>query len=110
MQSSVPDASQELESIAERYAVLAREGLQPRRVDIALRALDLVISALALVLLAPVWLLVAAAIFATSGPPVLYRGLRVGREGRVFTMLKFRTLRPDAESRLGPFYGEGLSR
>jgi lipopolysaccharide/colanic/teichoic acid biosynthesis glycosyltransferase len=110
MQLPAPDASQELESIAERYAVLAREGLQPRRVDVALRTLDLVISALALVVLAPVWLLVAGAIFAMSGPPVLYRGLRVGRQGRVFTMLKFRTLRPDAESRLGPYYGEELSR
>jgi len=110
MQLPAPDVSQELESIAERYARLAREGLQPRRVDVALRALDLVISALVLVVLVPVWLLVTAAIFATSGPPVLYRGLRVGRQGRVFTMLKFRTLRPDAESRLGPYYGEELSR
>jgi lipopolysaccharide/colanic/teichoic acid biosynthesis glycosyltransferase len=110
MQLPAPDASQELESIAQRYARLAREGLQPRRVDVALRALDLLISGLALVVLAPVWLLVAAAILASSGPPVLYRGLRVGRQGRVFTMLKFRTLRPDAESRLGPYYGEELSR
>jgi lipopolysaccharide/colanic/teichoic acid biosynthesis glycosyltransferase len=110
MQLPAPDASQELESIAERYAVLAREGLQPRRVDIVLRALDLVISGLALVALAPIWLLVAGTIFATSGAPVLYRGLRVGRQGRVFTMLKFRTLHPDAESRLGPYYGEELSR
>src|SRR5919106_705428 len=110
MQLPAPDASQVLESIAERYALLAPEGLQPRRVDIVLRALDLVISALALVVLAPIWLLVAGTIFATSGAPVLYRGLRVGRQGRVFTMLKFRTLHPDAESRLGPYYGEELSR
>jgi lipopolysaccharide/colanic/teichoic acid biosynthesis glycosyltransferase len=54
--------------------------------------------------------LVAVAILLTSGPPVLYRGERIGRGGRVFHMLKFRTLRRDAESRLGPYYGEELTR
>ena len=34
----------------------------------------------------------------TAGRPVFYRGERVGRYGRVFTMRKFRTLRPDAET------------
>jgi lipopolysaccharide/colanic/teichoic acid biosynthesis glycosyltransferase len=110
MQLPASDASHDLESLAERYAQLAREGLQPRRVDVALRALDLVIAGLALIVLTPAWLLAAGAIFGTSGSPVLYRGLRVGRQGRVFTMLKFRTLRPDAETRLGPYYGEELSR
>ena len=46
----------------------------------------------------------------TSGFPVLYRGQRVGRGGRVFTILKFRTLRRDAETRLGPYLGEELVR
>jgi lipopolysaccharide/colanic/teichoic acid biosynthesis glycosyltransferase len=103
-------SEQRLESLAERYAQLAREGLEPRSVDVALRALDVVIAGLALTILAPIWALVALTIFATSGAPVLYRGLRVGREGRVFRMYKFRTLRPDAETRLGPYYGEELSR
>src|SRR5207342_667839 len=39
-----------------------------------------------------------------------YRGERVGRGGRVFAMVKFRTLRPDAELRLGPYYGDELTR
>src|SRR5204862_3950084 len=42
--------------------------------------------------------------------PLFYRGLRVGRHGRIFHMYKFRTLTADAESRLGPYYGEELSR
>ncbi len=41
---------------------------------------------------------------------MLYRGLRVGREGRLFTMFKFRTLAPDAEQRLGPYLGAELTR
>ena len=44
----------------------------------------------------------------TSGRPVLYRGERLARGGHVFTMLKFRTLRADAELRLGPYLGEEL--
>jgi lipopolysaccharide/colanic/teichoic acid biosynthesis glycosyltransferase len=41
---------------------------------------------------------------------VLYRGRRVGRAGRIFTMLKFRTLTPDAEARLGPYLGHELTQ
>ena len=41
---------------------------------------------------------------------MLYRGQRVGRGGRFFTMIKYRTLTRDAESRLGPHLGEELVR
>jgi lipopolysaccharide/colanic/teichoic acid biosynthesis glycosyltransferase len=54
--------------------------------------------------------LTAAAIALTSGRPVFYRGARVGRCGQLFRMYKFRTLKPDAETRLGPYLGEELSR
>ena len=98
------------ESLAKQYERLSREGLERRRVDVALRGLDLVIAGFWLVLLSPALVLVAAAILLTSGSPLLYRGRRVGRHGRIFDMYKFRTLSPDAESRLGPYYGEELSR
>jgi lipopolysaccharide/colanic/teichoic acid biosynthesis glycosyltransferase len=91
------------------YRELARETpARPR--DALLRALDLVLSALLLVVTLPVSLAIVALILLTSGRPVLYRGERVGRGGRVFTMLKFRTLRADAETRLGPYLGEELVR
>ena len=102
-------ASPETESIAEQYARLSREGSGPRTVDAALRALDVVISATVLVVALPVLGLVTIVFLATSGTPILYRGLRVGRHGRIFEMFKFRTLRRDAESRLGPYYGQELS-
>jgi lipopolysaccharide/colanic/teichoic acid biosynthesis glycosyltransferase len=81
-----------------------------RRIDIELRALDLVFAAFFGVLLVPVAAAIALLLVATSGRPVLYRGERVGRGGRFFTMLKFRTLNRDAETRLGPYLGEELVR
>jgi lipopolysaccharide/colanic/teichoic acid biosynthesis glycosyltransferase len=98
------------ETLAERYSRMAHEGWRPARVDLALRGLDVVISSVALLVLSPlmglIWLLVRV----ESRGPAVYRGLRVGKAGRVFTMFKFRTLRVDAESRLGPFLGAELSR
>ena len=108
-----PDADQaepRPSSVAEQYSDLAAEVYAPRRVDIALRGLDLIIAGSALVVLSPLLGLLALATLVTSGRPVLYRGQRVGRAGQVFTMYKLRTLKPGAESRLGPYYGEELSR
>ena len=68
------------------------------------------ISALVLLLASPLIAIIAAVSLATDGRPVLYRGERVGRGGRVFTMLKFRTLRRGAEQRLGPYLGDELVR
>src|SRR2546423_14722521 len=96
------------QSIAERYSRLAREGAGGRGVDVALRTLDLLLSGLFLLLSLPVTLLIAALALATSGRPLFYRGERVGVGGRVFTMLKFRTLRRGAEARLGPYLGPEL--
>jgi lipopolysaccharide/colanic/teichoic acid biosynthesis glycosyltransferase len=50
------------------------------------------------------------AILVTSGRPILYSGARVGRGGRTFHMYKLRTLRPDAELRLGPYQATELDK
>jgi lipopolysaccharide/colanic/teichoic acid biosynthesis glycosyltransferase len=97
-------------SLAERYSHLSLQGLQRPRVDRRLRTLDIAIAALSLLVLAPVAGLIAIAIRLSSGGPILYRGARVGRNGDVFTMRKFRTLRPGAETRLGEWYGAELDR
>lgn len=57
------------------------------------RALDLVLSLSALVALAPLLIAVALAVWLTDGYPIFYRACRVGRNGRLFVMLKFRTMR-----------------
>jgi len=96
------------ESIAQRYSRLARERSVERRVDVALRTLDILFSGLFLLLSLPLTLLIATLVLATSGRPLFYRGERVGLGGRVFRMLKFRTLRRGAEARLGPYLGPEL--
>jgi len=63
----------------------------------AKRALDLLVSTTMLVLLAPLAALVALAIKLDSRGPVLYRQVRVGRHGRRFELLKFRTMVPEAD-------------
>jgi lipopolysaccharide/colanic/teichoic acid biosynthesis glycosyltransferase len=79
-----------------------------RRLDLMLRVLDVTFSSLSLLLALPLTLLIAAATMLADGPPLLYRGERIGRGGRMFEMLKFRTLRRGAEERLGPYLGPEL--
>jgi lipopolysaccharide/colanic/teichoic acid biosynthesis glycosyltransferase len=105
-----PEPVEHHETLAERYALMALEGHPSRGVDIALRALDVTVAGAACLVLSPVLLVVAGAIRVTSGSPVLYRGRRVGRAGRIFSMVKFRTLTADAEARLGPYLGQELTR
>ncbi|HXG16860.1 MAG TPA: undecaprenyl-phosphate glucose phosphotransferase [Calidithermus sp.] len=68
------------------------------------RATDLVLGGVGLVLAAPIMLAIAAAIRATSPGPVLIRQERMGLDGRAFQMLKFRTMRADAEAETGPVW------
>ena len=62
------------------------------------RAMDIVGSLLALIALAPVMVAIAISIRLTSRGPVLFRQTRVGRDGRRFTMFKFRTMVEGADA------------
>jgi exopolysaccharide biosynthesis polyprenyl glycosylphosphotransferase len=62
--------------------------------------LDRGCAAVALLCLAPLIAIAALAIRVTSSGPVLYRQIRVGRAGREFTMLKFRTMCDNADAEL----------
>jgi len=78
------------------------------------RVLDISLSTIALVVVSPVLGAAAVALRLETGPGVIFRQTRVGIEGRTFTLLKFRTLRPatddeadttwnvDHDNRLGP--------
>jgi exopolysaccharide biosynthesis polyprenyl glycosylphosphotransferase len=63
------------------------------------RSMDIVISTLGLVVLSPLLLLAAVAIKLDSAGPVFFRQPRVGRSGQEFSIVKFRTMVRDADSK-----------
>jgi lipopolysaccharide/colanic/teichoic acid biosynthesis glycosyltransferase len=63
----------------------------------AKRALDIALAALGLIVLAPVFAIVAIAVKVDSRGPVFFRQERVGRAGRLFRIIKFRTMVRDAD-------------
>jgi exopolysaccharide biosynthesis polyprenyl glycosylphosphotransferase len=81
-------------------------------------AVDRVVAAAGLLLLSPLLVLIAAAIRLTMGRPIFFRQTRVGRDGRTFEMLKFRSMleapetgeRPIADPHLAPGGIEGEDR
>ncbi len=68
------------------------------------RGLDIAASLIVLILGLPWWILIAVIIKLTSSGPVIYRQTRVGQHGRNFTMLKFRTMKQNAEADTGPVW------
>jgi lipopolysaccharide/colanic/teichoic acid biosynthesis glycosyltransferase len=66
--------------------------------DWAKRVFDIIVAAIGLVLLAPTLALIALMVKLRSAGPALYRGTRVGLGGKLFSMLKFRTMVVNAES------------
>ncbi len=61
------------------------------------RPFDMALSGIGLLLSSPLWLVIAAAVKIEDGGPVFYGQARVGRKGRLFRVLKFRSMVPDAE-------------
>ncbi|MBD3318122.1 MAG: exopolysaccharide biosynthesis polyprenyl glycosylphosphotransferase [Chitinivibrionales bacterium] len=68
------------------------------------RLMDIVVSSGILLLGAPLWLLTALAIKLTSKGPAVFRQERIGRNGKPFIMMKFRSMYQDAEKRTGPVW------
>lgn len=71
---------------------------------VAKRLLDIAVSSMVLVAGLPLWILVAAGIELTSRGPVFYKQERVGRDGKMFKMIKFRSMIADAEKKSGPVW------
>ena len=63
------------------------------------RVFDVVVAALGLIVLAPVLVIIGAWVQATSPGPVIYRARRVGRNGILFDVYKFRSMVADADHR-----------
>ena len=85
------------------FAFLARamaHAAQVRRLtNVPKRMFDVATAALALVFALPLLLAIACAIRLEDGGPALFRQVRIGRNGRPFEMLKFRSMVVDAEAR-----------
>jgi lipopolysaccharide/colanic/teichoic acid biosynthesis glycosyltransferase len=67
------------------------------------RATDMVVAGLGLVVLSPVFLAIAIAIKITSRGPIFFRQLRIGAHNEPFQIIKFRTMRLDADEVKGEF-------
>jgi lipopolysaccharide/colanic/teichoic acid biosynthesis glycosyltransferase len=75
--------------------------LSVRPIPLAKRALDVALSGIGLVASAPIWATLAVLIKAADGGPVFFSQDRVGAGGRIFRVLKFRSMIPDAEAKVG---------
>jgi exopolysaccharide biosynthesis polyprenyl glycosylphosphotransferase len=93
----------ELNRLAELPVLDFRFSDPPRSTTAMKRVMDVVVSSALLLLLSPVVAVIAVLILVDSGRPVLFRQRRAGKDGKPFTMLKFRTMDADAEERLGEF-------
>jgi lipopolysaccharide/colanic/teichoic acid biosynthesis glycosyltransferase len=67
----------------------------------AKRAFDIAVAGTGLLGSLPVWAVIAAAIKLEDGGPIFYTQDRVGEHGRIFRVLKFRSMVPDAEAKVG---------
>lgn len=70
------------------------------------RIFDLMLGTLILIAMFPIMLVTSLLIKLGSEGPILYRQVRIGMDGRSFQMLKFRTMRVDAEKETGPIWAK----
>ncbi len=87
-----------LEDLKPSWLIFSDGFQASRTTHIVKRALDFIFAAIGLVIGAPLMLLTAIAIRLDSEGPILYRQERVGASDRTFTLLKFRSMRADAET------------
>jgi lipopolysaccharide/colanic/teichoic acid biosynthesis glycosyltransferase/glycosyltransferase involved in cell wall biosynthesis len=84
------------------YRRLAAGGPRAAREPVPKRLFDAALAGVGLLAALPVFAVVSAAIKLEDGGPVFYRQRRIGRGAREFGIVKFRSMRPDSDSRFGP--------
>ena len=101
-----------VENLRPSWLIFAPGFKKSRLLSMSKRALDVTAAAVGVALALPVMAIIAAAILLTSNGPILYHQRRVGQHGRIFTVHKFRSMRPDAEAATGPVWAvkEGDAR
>ena len=93
-----------VENLRPSWFIFAAGFRRGRALVAAKRALDIVVAATGFAVGLPVMVLVGLAVKASSKGPVLYHQQRVGLDGRIFTVHKFRSMREDAEAVSGPVW------
>jgi exopolysaccharide biosynthesis polyprenyl glycosylphosphotransferase len=76
------------------------------RARLAKRIMDIACASIAILIFAPIMLLCAVGVLLESGSPILFRQQRVGQSGRAFEILKFRSMRLDAEAQTGAVWAK----
>ena len=95
-----------VESMRPSYLIYGRGFAKSPGTLVSKRITDIVASTIGLVLSSPLCILAAIGIKLTSPGPILYSQERVGQDGQVFRILKFRTMRQDAEKESGPVWAQ----
>lgn len=95
-----------LADLSPRWLIFSEGFVQSRRSRIFKRFVDVTVATLVLVLTAPLVLLVTLATKLSDGGPILFRQTRVGCNGMLFNLYKFRSMRVDAEKDSGPKWAE----
>ena len=96
-----------IENLRPSWLIFSSGFRKSRALAAAKRALDLAMSGAGVVVAFPVMLVIAALIKLTTPGAVLYRQARVGLQGRIFTVYKFRSMFHDAEAQTGPVWAAG---
>ena len=92
----------DLDSLNPSWLIFS-DGFIGGRIDHALkRTFDVVVSTMIVLFSLPIMVVAAVAILVTDPGPVFYRQQRIGRHGKPFNIIKFRSMRVDAESKTGP--------
>ena len=95
-----------VESLRPSYLIFGRGFMKPPLAVAVKRSIDVLGSLIGLCVSAPLCIAVAIAIVLDSRGPVLFSQERVGQEGKIFRILKFRTMRHNAESETGPVWAQ----
>jgi sugar transferase (PEP-CTERM system associated) len=90
-----------VENLRPSWLIFSEGFRKSRVVRSGKRMMDIGASLIGIILAGPLMALVAAAVKFTSPGPIVYRQQRVGQHGRVFTVLKFRSMRQNAEAQTG---------
>ena len=90
-----------VENLRPSWMIFSEGFNKSRSLEVVKRTLDVVMAAGGLIVAAPVMGVVALAVRLSSPGPVVFHQRRVGKDGRIFTIHKFRTMRADAEAETG---------